>query len=171
MSVLPDYYRPAGYYSKPARRTLRLTFKVTGGEVRLVSYQRVEMICPPSVGELPEAGRHSGFWMELRDSKDRVLFHRRLHTPFRDSVAIHSPDGKIRREFGAIPESVFEVLMPDVDDAVSIALIGDRPGKAIDQTKVKPREKSIDKKPEGSQELARFELPTGGQRPKQGGAQ
>jgi len=109
------------------------------------------MICPPSVGERPEAGRHGGFWMELRDANDRVLFHRLLHSPLRDSVEVHSPDGKIRREFGDVKESIFEVLLPDDSDAKSITLMGE----SLDLAKARKKRRGA------SSELARFDVPKG----------
>src|SRR5713226_3304661 len=104
---------PHGKSSKPSRRTLRLRFRATGGAVQLESIERLDMICPPSVGERPQAGRHGGYWMELHDAEDRVLFHRLLHAPLGDSVEVHSPDGKIRRVSGKPGENIFEVLVPD----------------------------------------------------------
>src|SRR2546428_604070 len=101
---------------RPPRKTLRLTFRVTDGNIRLVSYERIEMVCPPSIGERPEAGKHGGFWVELRDASDRVLFHRLLHSPFANSVEVHSPTGEIERKFGPTAESTFEVLLPDDAD-------------------------------------------------------
>ena len=148
--------RPPVSHSKPSRRTLRLTFRAADGKVQLVSAQRVEMICPPAVGERPKAGYHSGFWMELRDANDRVLFHRLLHSPLGDSVEVHSPDGQIRREFGAPRENIFEVLVPDDGTAQSIALMGE----SLDPAGL--HEKARDGKAEGgSRELARFDLPGG----------
>ena len=81
--------------NRPLRGTLSLTFHVADSVIRLEAYERVDMICPPSVGERPQAGKHGGFWMELRDGDDRVLFHRVLNNPLGDSVEVHSPDGKI----------------------------------------------------------------------------
>ena len=98
--------RPEVRRVKPYRKTLRLTFRAAGGEVRLVAHERLDMICPPSVGERHEAGKHGGFWLELRDAKEGVLFHRFLDNPLADSDEVHSPDGKIRREFGEAKESI-----------------------------------------------------------------
>lgn len=134
---------------KPYRKTLRLTFRAAGGEVRLVSHERLDMICPPSVGERPAAGKHGGFWLELRDAKERVLFHRLLDNPLADSVEVHSPDGKIRREFGEVKESIFEVLLPDDAGARHITLMGEY----LDPAKAR-------KAPgQRSSELARFDVP------------
>jgi len=134
-----------------SRGSLRLTFRVTDGAVGLVSYERLDMMCPPSVGEAPQVGKHSGFWIELRDANGRVLFHELLHSPLGDSVEVHSPDGRIRREFGAVKEHTFEVLLPDDPNARVIALLGDS------LIPVTEREKLAG----GSSELARFDVPRG----------
>jgi len=96
-----------------AAGTLRLTFRVRDGEVRLVSPERLEMIYPPSIGELPQAGRNTGFWIALRGAGDGGLCHRVLYSPLGDSVEVHSPDRNIRRVFGDVKENIFDLLMPD----------------------------------------------------------
>lgn len=147
--------RSPGSQERPSRRTLRLTFRVANGEVQLLSRERLEMICPPSIGEPPQAGRHSGFWMELRDANERVLFHRLLHSPLANSVEVHSPDGRIYREFGAPVENIFEVLVPDVEGARTIAMMGeslDPPSPKEAMTQESRGEEA------GSRELVRFDL-------------
>jgi hypothetical protein len=136
---------------KPAPRSLRLTFRVTDGTVTLVSHERVDIMCPPSVGDPPQAGKHSGFWIELRDARGRILFYELLHSPLRDSVDVHSADGKIRREFGVVKDSTFEVLLPDDADARVIALVGDSLTPAM----------AREARAGGSKELARFDVPKG----------
>jgi hypothetical protein len=136
---------------RPYRKSLRLTFRVADGEVRLVSYERLDMICPPSVGERPETGRNGGFWMELRDTNNRILFHRILDNPLGDSVEVHSPDGKIQRVFGAVKENVFEVLLPDDSQAKTIAFIGE----SMEPATVRQEQVAA------ARELARFNVPEG----------
>ncbi len=133
------------------RKTLRLTFRIVNGEVELISYERLGMICPPSVGEQPEVGKHGGFWIEARDSNDRVLFHRLLHSPITNSVEVHSPDGEIRRVFGDAQDSIFEVLLPDDLNAKNITMMGEY----LDLKKEGEKRKEI------SRELARFKVPLG----------
>lgn len=142
---------PGGRPVTPYRKSIRLTFRIADGEVRLLSHERLPMICPPSVGERPQAGKHSGFWMELRDAKDHVLFHRVLDNPLGDSVEVHSPDGKIERIFGTPAESVFEVLLPDDGQAATIALMGESLQPATAR-----KERAV-----GTRELARFDIPAG----------
>ncbi len=156
--------RPQGPGEGQPRRTLRLTFRVRDGEVQLVSHERLEMICPPSIGERPEAGRHGGFWMELRDAQDRVLFYRLLQDPILSSVEVHSPDGRIRREFGPVREAMFEVLLPDEAEARSLALMGEYLDPAM----------AREARAGGARELVRFDVPTGdrgGEAQRQGGGQ
>jgi len=141
--------RPQGPSIKQCRKSLRLTFRVVNREIQLVGYERLHMIPPPSIGERPEAGKHGGFWVELRDAGNRALFHRVLDNPLGNSVEVHSPDGKIERRFGEVTEGIFEVLLPDEDDAKSVVLMGNplvpAKGKA--------------KRPAASGELARFDIP------------
>lgn len=134
-----------------SRRALRLTFRVADGEVRLLRYERLDMIPPPSIGERPEAGKNGGFWLELRDADDRVLFHRVLHNPLGDSVEVHSPDGRIQRVFGATQENFFEVLLPDDSNTKSIVLMGE----SLEPAMLRQRAVSA------SHELARFDVPEG----------
>ena len=115
------------------RGTLRLTFRVADGDVRLVATERLDMICPPSIGEPLEAGKHGGFWLELRDENDRVLFHRVLHSPLGDSVAVHSPGRGIERIFGEPKATTFEVLLPDLAAAGSIVLMGESLAPAVNR--------------------------------------
>jgi hypothetical protein len=145
---------------RPSRKTLRLTFRVADGEVRLVRYERLNMITPPSTGERPEAGKHGGFWVELRDAGERALAHRVLHLPLRDSVEVFSPDGTIQREFGPSLEGTFEVLLPDHDEASAVVLFGDY----LDAAKARRvyAEKGGESA-QGARELARFELAKGDQ--------
>jgi hypothetical protein len=89
--------------------------------------------------------------MELRDTDDRGLFHRTLHSPLRDTVEVHSPDGTIRRESVPTRESTFEVLLPDYDKPSSIVLCG----KYLDAEQA---QESGEPAPP-TRELARFEIP------------
>lgn len=147
-----------GKTAKPSQKTLRLTFQVVNGEVELVKHRRVNMITPPAVGEHPETGKHGGFWMELRDENDQGLFHRTLISPAGDTVEIHSPDGNNRREYVPSKEGTFEVLVPDYGKAASIVLCGKKSGGS----QVQPSAAAASAPPK-TRELARFEIPEGGE--------
>jgi hypothetical protein len=144
--------------AQPIRRTLRLTFQVSKGQPRLVSHERLAMICPPSIGEPPEIGKHGGFWLEARDAKGGVLFYRRLNDPLATSVAVHSPDGKIERLFGEPRDNhSFEVLLPDDAAIQSVALIGH--AVAAQAGAVQGSVTAAKAAPGPSRELARFDIP------------
>jgi hypothetical protein len=141
---MPDNQMPA-----PSRSTLRLTFAVSNGAIKLISHERLAMITPPQTGETPQAGKHSGFWLELRDGADKCLAHRLISRTLLNSVEVHSPDGKIQRQFGEVKQGIFEVLLPDTAGARAAVLMGDP----------LVREKSAMEKEPASGELARFEIP------------
>ena len=151
-----------GKTAKPSKKTLRLTFQVVNGAVELVKHRRVNMVAPPAVGEHPETGKHGGFWMELRDENDQGLFHRTLTSPAGDTVEIHSPEGNNRREYVPDEESTklstFEVLVPDYGKANSIVLCG----KKSASPHIQPSAAAASA-PLKTRELARFEIPEGGE--------
>lgn len=134
---------------KQAKMTLRIKFRISGPDVQIASYERLQMICPPSIGERPKAGLNGGFWIELRDKKDHVLFHRVLSNPLGNSVEVHSPDGKIQRVFGVAKESSFEVLLPDYAEAKTIIFLGE----SLESVTGKEGKIST------AHELARFNIP------------
>ena len=117
--------QPVGPNPEVSRRTLRVTIRSSAKGFELMSVEHLPMITPLQPGERPEAGKHGGQWFELRDANNRVLAHRLINPSLLNSVEVHSPDGKIRREFGAIREGVLEVLLPDTDQARFVVLMGD----------------------------------------------
>ena len=132
-----------------SRSTLRLTIEASREGFELVSVERLQMITPPQLGERPQAGKPGGYWIELRDAEGRVLAHRIIDSTLLNSVEVHSPEGKIQREFGDVKESVIEVLLPDVPGRREAVLLG---------SPLKPRAR---KKPAPSGEIARFNLTSG----------
>lgn len=140
--------------SQDFRRSLRLTFQSSKGEIQLLSMERLDMICPPTIGERPQAGTNSGFWIELCDKKNKAIFHRLLDHPFHNAVTLHSPDGKIRRVLGEAEDHIFEVLLPDMPAAKSVVIIGEN----IDLKQSK-NQKSQKRQQLISSEIVRFDLP------------
>lgn len=159
-------YRQQPQRFTPARRTRRLTFRASGGELELVAQETLDMICPPSVGEPPDPRRHGGFWLELRDDLGELAFFRPLQDPLATSVDVHSPDGTIRREFAAPQDTVFEVLVPDDPRATTLVLMGEQE-RPPPPSKGRRQKASDIAAPGGARELARFDL---GSAPAAGGA-
>ncbi len=129
----------------PSRSTLRLTFKSSEGGVELLSVERVEMTTPPQPGERPQAGKNGGHWFELRDERGSVLAHRLIDASVLNSVEVHSPKGPPQRLFGGMRNIVFEVLLPDMEGARTVTLVGN------------PLE-PLDRRRERSTDLATFDL-------------
>jgi len=100
---------------------IRFRFEYGSGGVRLVSRQPVNLILPPSDNL---AGRaHSGFWFELRDGGDRVLYRKVLNNPIRvDHEVFADPGASPVRVAANKPAGEFWVLAPDRPDARSLVL-------------------------------------------------
>jgi len=128
-------------------------FRFDGTQVQLASRTAVDMIPPAAVGEMPRAGTHAGAWIELRDRRGRPIFFQRLQDPFRTIAEHHSPDGKIE-VFVRPPESgQFEVIVPALPDAATVAVISSPVGDA--------------RSTEPAREVARFDLRRYGQQTEQ----
>jgi hypothetical protein len=115
-------------------RTLRLTFEFKGADVRLIARQSVDMMAPPS-DQIDEYSDHAGFWIELRDGSDRVLYRRVGQNPI--ATDREAPSGDPQRPFTHVPDDrkqgVFTVLVPDLKDARELRLMGspsDAPARA-----------------------------------------
>ena len=139
---------------KKHRMTLRLTFRYDGAHVTLAQQERIDMLSPQSAVAAPIAGKHSGFWVELRDAQGEVLFYRVLHNPIPFAVAVHSPNRVITTIAGAPGKGQFEVLLPDLPGATTIVFFG----SPLD----------IDRALEPAQEMGRFAVEAA---PGEGGAQ
>lgn len=113
---------PTGY-SEQQYRTLRLTFSYEGANVQLISQQSVEMM-PPLPEPVPLQAGQSGFWYELRDESDRILYQRRVHNPIQFEMTVYSNDPEIPMKKINVenPQGVFELLAPDIKEVQKIVL-------------------------------------------------
>lgn len=104
-------------------RTLRLTFEYEGDQVRLISRQSVQMRTPPPHPTSIQPGQ-SGFWYEVRDRDDRVLYQRALHSPIQTDTEVFSnePGATIHRRPIENPRGTFEILVPDLPEGESVVL-------------------------------------------------
>ena len=114
-----EHGKPQGRQPTSSRKTLRLTFRISNGNIELIKQEHLDKVTPPQVGERPRADTHAGFWFELQDARRRVLAHRIINESLLDSVEVHSPDGRIERKFGELRDGIFEILLPDVEGARS----------------------------------------------------
>lgn len=111
---------------------LRLVFEHDGPSVRLVSTARVDAVAPPSDSLESFEGR-SGFWYELTDGGTALLYRRVTQNPLGLVPEIFDVEGAPTRASAAESSGAFSVLIPEVDGARQIALVGSPPGaEAID---------------------------------------
>ncbi len=104
-------------------RALRLIFSYKGSKPTLESRQEIEMTVPPS-DRTYEYEQQSGFWVELRDLDDRVIYRRVMRNPM--ETEREAPSGDPKRPFTRVspqnPQGTFAVLVPYVDSAEALVL-------------------------------------------------
>lgn len=136
-------------------RAVRLTIAYDGDRMEMVSQQSVAMRVPPSDPLEAVAEERSGFWVDLKDAQDRTLFRRVLHDPIRRDVEVFSPDPRqtVQRVPVAEPRGVFSVILPEIEAAQAVSLIGSpvRTTEAFAAERVE----------QPSREIARFDLKPG----------
>ena len=120
----------------PYSHSLRLTFAYDGKDIRLVRVVRVAMIAPPVVTPPPHE-RQSGHWLEVRDDKDEVIYHRPVHDPLRSDVESFGdkPGDPIRRTPTARQRGEFEVIVPDLPQARQFQLRIEAPSRAAEHSR------------------------------------
>jgi hypothetical protein len=112
--------------AEPPRRSLRLTFRYDGPNVELVAAKRVAMTPPPS-DPLGKQEPRSGFCLELSTQRGRVLYRRFGINPIPTSVEAPSddPERPFQRATVQAPSGEFDVVVPELEDAVRLELMGD----------------------------------------------
>jgi hypothetical protein len=115
--------RYRAFSARNYRFALRMRFAYEGGKVRqLPDVQRVEMLAPISPVELPREKVHGGFWVELHDADERVLYYQVLNNPIRPMLDDYSPDGTIRAVPNRNRAGEFELLIPDMPEAQTLVM-------------------------------------------------
>jgi hypothetical protein len=113
----------------PPQRALRLIFEYEGDEVRLVSQQRVAMLVPPA-DSVDSQEEETGFWFEVRDGDDRPIYRRSTRNPLRTHLEVFPPkDESFTHVEMPEPRGVFTLLVPDLEGAQTLALVGSLPGR------------------------------------------
>ena len=119
---------PARSADRP-QDAIRLTLEYEGTDVRVISGQRVRMTAPPS-DPVDEYEGQAGFWFELRDQDDRVLYRRVVSNPIRSDVEVLSGDPV--RPFTHVslpdPSGTFTLVVPD-SGAGTLVLFGSPAGE------------------------------------------
>lgn len=135
-------------YQAASKRAVRLTFTYEGEKISLVDRQPLEKRVRPSDPILKEgeAGRYSGFWIELRDGYGNTLYRHVMHDPLQMSVEVPAddPNQSFTRHRVKNPTGTFSVILPDLEPATSLVIFNSPPD---------PDEKGR----MGAREIARFD--------------
>jgi hypothetical protein len=118
----------------------RLQFAVDWPRIRLVGRQTLEMRAPPpdvilSEERAPRLARKpvlSGYWIELRDGRGRPLYRRVLYDPLGTSLEAPTEDGSWTRVTVEQPSNLFSVVVPNLPNARSVALVGSPPDRQLE---------------------------------------
>jgi len=117
-------------------RSLRLIFNYQGTQIQLASQQRVEMTAPPS-DPMDEYEGQSGFWIDVRDSEDSVLYRQIMHNPIQ--LELEAPSGDPERPFTQVKnetsEGTFMVIVPDIEAGVVLAMHSSPPDEPASPAK------------------------------------
>jgi hypothetical protein len=99
---------------------IRLTFSYKATDIKLISQNKIEKKLPPS----SNISNKSGFWFEVIDDKQNVLYQRIISNPIRTDIEVFSnePKESIMRQKISQIEGVFSLLIPDLPDAKSFSL-------------------------------------------------
>ena len=105
-------------------RSIRFTFSYRGANIKLESQQSIKMIAPPS-DPLKVSGKRSGFWYELRDKENRILYRRIIQNPVKYAVEVRSDkkDTPLVWENVKDPIGQFVLLAPELPEIESIVLV------------------------------------------------
>ena len=106
--------------------------------MEMVSQQSVAMKVPPSdplesaamaTADAADAAEPTGFWVDLKDDQDQTLYRRMLHEPIQRHVEVFSPDPRqtVERVPVAEPRGVFSVVLPEIEAAQAVSLMGPPP--------------------------------------------
>ena len=115
---------------------VRLIFSYEGNDIKLESRQRVNMVVAPGEPVVAEGApeERSGFWVEIRDGADQPLRRQLLHNPIPRDAEVFSDDPaqSVARIPLERPSGVFSVLVPEIEEAEYVALIGTPPEQPAD---------------------------------------
>lgn len=101
----------------------RLICAVDATGVHVISRRRVRMTTPPS-DPVEDVGERTGFWVEVRDARERVQYRRVMESPVDDDVEVPGDPGT-----GALTRQpvsrrrTFALLVPDLEQGDHVALL------------------------------------------------
>jgi len=105
----------------PSAWRLICTADATG--VRMVSRRRVQMTTPPS-DAIGSTGERTGFWIEVRDARERVQYQRVIASPVEDDLEVPGDpeEGTLTHQPVEQPRT-FALLVPELEHSDHVALL------------------------------------------------
>jgi hypothetical protein len=110
--------------AKEVNRAIRLTFSYTNNEIKLISKQIIKKVLPPSFS-IDDSKDYSGFWYQVTDDAQRILYLQVIHDPVRVYAEIFSnnpEDESISRKKIENIQGTFTILLPEIPDASKMAI-------------------------------------------------
>jgi len=104
-----------------------LTFSVADGTLRLVSHRRLVKSLPSSDPVAEYRGR-AGTWFEVDDAAGQPLYGRHIVRPLPSHHEVSGPEGGAKWLPRSSPVSEFEILVPLLPDAATVAVFSSRIG-------------------------------------------
>ena len=131
-------------------RSVRLILEASGGEIRLISRELVNMMPPPSPVAI-ERGQ-SGVWAELRTRDEKPVYQQILAQLSVPGMEVFSNDPKegIHRVDSDRPKTII-LVVPDTEEARALVIMGPADPQAKNRM-------AVDAIRGGSDEIARFDL-------------
>ena len=105
---------------------IRFLLEYKGDRVSLISRQALSMLLPPS-DPIDGFNGLAGFWYELRDSRGRPIYRRVIRNPIQYHVELHEESHEdsseiLRQRLVETPKGVFTLVVPDLPQAMTLAL-------------------------------------------------
>jgi hypothetical protein len=103
-------------------RAIRLLVEYDESGFKVRDRWEIETLAPPSHPlEVPRAT--SGFWVELRDAKNNVVYRRVMPNPVQTDVEVFDPEFGPHRQPTDAKSGSFTVLIPDLPEAEQLAFV------------------------------------------------
>ena len=108
---------------------LRYTFEFEGAAVRMLRQRRLDKQTVPSYAREGPDGE-SGFWVELRDASQQVLYRRVMDDPTLRYEAPIDEKGALRTAEAGGRTGTFSVVVPFLPQASTLLVWASRPPEA-----------------------------------------
>jgi hypothetical protein len=103
-------------------RAIRLLVEYDASGFKVRDRWQIETLAPPSHPlQVPRAT--GGFWVELRDAKNNVVYRRVMPNPVQTEVEVFDPELGPHRQPTDATNGSFTVLVPDIPEAEQLAFV------------------------------------------------